>query len=113
MFWWAGTVATWCVLAAIVDPERLLPYGVGLLVAIIVIIAVWRDMRMQVTKIQEAIEKAVDKYMQGVLRSIKTNFEMYSVGQMTEALELRAHIESHEEKPQAPVPLKVDDQAGF
>jgi len=110
-FWWVGTVASWCVLAAILEPTKFLSYGAAVLVVAVVIITVWKEMSTVAATMKSKVSGVIEEKMQGMLHSIKLKVEAEQHALVVESLHLRQRTSGAKAKKMA---RKVDDAtAGF
>jgi len=108
---WAGMVAAWGILVAILDPLKYLSYGTAILVVIAVVITIWNEMHAAADSVRKKVTVAVKKKMREILQGIKQSVEAKMHEQAVTALGLRKRIDTSVGKK---APVKVDDsEAGF
>lgn len=84
-----SVTATWCLLAAVLDPNEFLPTGTAIVVAIIVVVATRRELGAAAGKLRLALTQGFEKRLQAVLkRAIEAGMAAQLKAQTAEVLEI-------------------------
>jgi hypothetical protein len=104
---WVGTVASWCVLAAVLDPQRFVGFGAGVLTVVAVGVVICTQMRDAAKKVTKMLQEKVEAQMQSFLRDIMDEAEQKIHDRALDILRLRKR-QGQGGTPEPP-PTKSDD----
>ena len=91
-----GVVGTWLVLAAVLDPTQFLPYGVAVLVVVVVGYTVGSQMLAAATRFKDRLLEAMEAIMQRKMRDALRKIETEAYANL---MDERGHLASSVDVP--------------
>merc|ERR1711871_1390462 len=89
LFLYTGTVCSWFILAAVLEPTKFLPYGVGVIVVVYVAVTTHREMSQASMLLKKKVEKLMHITMQNNLKILRAEMEAEMMEKMANDLGLR------------------------